>query len=132
MSPGVAAARATGALRVMLRLAAICLLAGCVHERTSEQPPRDPHKRWEAEVDACFRRTMPAWLDDNALGSAARLDQLESQASRANDAFRGGVFTSQPPASVGGPRAAALLEARRVFQERCTLLRASGKGPTMM
>jgi hypothetical protein len=84
--------------------------------------------RWEAEVDACFRQTMPAWLDDGALAAAARRDQLEAQASRANDSFRGPVFTSQPPPPAGGPRVAALLEERRLFQEWCTLLRSSGKG----
>lgn len=114
--------------RLLGAMVAIALLAACAHER-SEEPPKDPRKRWEAEVDACYRRALPAWLDDGALASAARLDQLEGEASRANDSFRGGAFTSQPPAARSGPRVAALLAERRVFLERCALLRASGKGP---
>lgn len=112
-------------------LTAVGLLAACAHEPRPE-PPRDPRKRWEAEVDACFRRAMPAWLDDGALSSAARQDRMEGEASRANDSFRGGAFVSQPPTPAGGPRVAALLEERRVFQERCRALRASGKPPTTL
>jgi hypothetical protein len=106
-----------------------CLLAGCAHQTRPIQAPRDPRERWEAESDACWRRTMPAWLDDAALAGAARLDQLEGQASRANDSFRGGAFVAQPPPPAGGPRVAALLEERRVFQEHCAILLSSGKGP---
>ena len=109
-------------------LAALAFLLACAHG-TLEEPPKDARERRQAEMDACYRRALPAWLDDGALASAARLDQLEGDASRANDSFRGGAFTSQPPASRRGPRVGAILEERRLFLERCAMLRASGKGP---
>jgi hypothetical protein len=82
-------------------------------------------------MDACFRRALPAWLDDASLAEAARLDRLEAQASRANDSFHGGVYRSQPPPSAGGARVPALLEERRAFGERCALLRSEKGGGTM-
>jgi hypothetical protein len=115
--------------RIVKQLAALgCLLAACVHGLRPEEPPRDARKRWEAEMDACFRRALPAWLGDPALAEAARLDRLEAQASRSSDSFKGGVYTSQPPPSIGGGRVPALLEERVVFEERCRVLRSSGKG----
>ncbi len=119
--------------RVLKQLATLgCLLATCVacaHDLRPREPPRDARKRWEAEMDACYRRTLPAWLDDASLAEAARRDRIEAQASRANDGFRGATYTPQPPPSAGGARVPALLEERTAFQEKCALLRASGKGP---
>jgi hypothetical protein len=112
-------------------LAAVCLLAACAHDARRE-PPSDPRKRREAETAACFRREVPAWLDDGALASAVRQDRLEGEASRANDSFRGGAFVAQPPLPAGGPRVSALLEERRRFEDRCRLLRASGKPATKL
>jgi hypothetical protein len=103
------------------------LLAACTYEVRPQQAPADVHERHEAEADACWRGDLPPWLDDAALSGAARLDAREAQAARANDSYRGATYTSLPQASGRGPRVAALLDERRLFQQQCALLRSGGK-----
>ncbi len=109
-------------------VALACLLAGCAYEVRPEQPPLDVKERRQAEVRACWNGVLPPWLDEAALSGAARLDRREAQASGVNDSFRGATFSTQPPPMPPtGSRAAALLDERRAFQQRCALLRSGGK-----
>lgn len=108
-------------------LAFSCLLAGCAaYDLRPAQPPRDLAERRRAEDAACWAGTLPAWLDEDALASAARLDRSEARAGRWNDSFRGPSYTDQPPptpAPTQGSRVDALWEQRRELQRRCSLLR---------
>jgi hypothetical protein len=96
------------------------LVVGCTYEVRPDQPPSDARERRRAEIVACSQGTLPAWLDDNALGAAIRMDRREAQASTANESFHGATFSSQPPAATtGSSRASAMLEDRRIFQQWC-------------
>ncbi len=103
--------------------ATLLLLAACAHgvaPARLPQPPADPRQRRAAEEAACSAGTYPAWLDDDALNRALDLDRRESQASVANDAFRGGMYVTQPPPPAKpGPHATALEEDRRAFDFTC-------------
>jgi hypothetical protein len=114
-------------------LALAALIAACAAcsalDPPQVRPPDDRRERQRAEVLACRDGVQPAWLDDTALAAAIRADEREGKASRANDAFQGATYRSQPPAEGGGgPRAAALTQQRREFQLWCATLRSRGKG----
>jgi hypothetical protein len=103
-----------------------CSLAACAGpSRRPAEPPADPQRRRQLEVEACWARTLPAWLDDTALSRAATLDRQEAEASRANEAFHGATYSSQPLPAVSGRRVAALMDERRAFQQRCAALTGS-------
>ncbi len=111
-----------------MRLLLLFLLStACTYQIRPARPPADPGERRQAEADACWRGELPAWLDDAALTGAARIDDDEAQAGRANDSFRGATYAPQPPSARPGPHVAALLDERRLFQQRCALLRSGGK-----
>ncbi|HTP26028.1 MAG TPA: hypothetical protein VMK12_10265 [Anaeromyxobacteraceae bacterium] len=104
--------------------AALALIfSGCLYEPPLPHPPPEPRERARAEIDACWRGVLPAWIDESALVGAARLDRREAQASTANESFHGATFTAQPPASPSGPHVTAILGERRAFEEQCALMR---------
>jgi len=114
-------------------IAALSVIAtACVHEVLQLSPPIDARERQRAEAAACWRGSLPYWLDDAALGEAARRDRREGDASRANESFQAGTAMKarQPPPSArpgdAGPHASALVEERRDFEQRCALLRSGG------
>lgn len=103
-------------------LAAVALagLLACAYPLRQPQPPSDPRERQRAEVAACNARTLPPWLDDEALRAAVALDQREAQASSANEGFHGAAYTAPPPPPRDpGLRSARLFEERRAFQRWC-------------
>jgi hypothetical protein len=106
-------------------LALVTLLTACVLPVRPLRPPTDPKERTRAEAAACSRSTLPVWLDDAAMNAAIELDRRESQASAANDSFRGATFSAQPPTTARPEsRVAALLDERRAFQQWCSSVRS--------
>ena len=108
-----------------------CVVAGCAsYPVRPPQPPRDADARRHAEVDACWRGILPAWLDDDALAAASALDGREAQASSANDSFHGATYATQPLGAItSGARVRALLEDRRRFEEACLTWRSAAGPP---
>jgi hypothetical protein len=112
------------------------LLAGCFHGRgpVERAAPSDPRERERAGFVACQNGTFPAWLDDEALAAASRLDRWSTFGSDPLDSFRPGTLSAQPtlpPGPGGSPgRAshyAAVMDERGEFQARCALVRNIGR-----
>jgi hypothetical protein len=115
------------AMTFLRTLALVAVLTGCILQPRPAQPPADPRERTRAEAAACSRGTLPVWLDETAMRAAIELDRRESQASTANESFRGATFSAQPPATARPEsRVAALLDERRAFQHWCASLRSGG------
>jgi len=98
----------------------------------------DEKERRQAELAACWAGTLPPWLDDQALAEAQRLDRWSSRGINPNDSFRDSTVSAVPapplpdPASgSGASRYAAIMDERRAFQERCQVVRSSGKGTAL-
>lgn len=107
-------------------------VAACLAPLRLPSPPSDAGERRRAELDACRRGALPAWLGDAALSTAAQLDRGEAQAGALNESFladSASAMARPPPAtaSAAGSRIAAILTERRGFEEECQALRTAGR-----